>query len=285
MDGLTNPAKWLNQVKFIQTNGLGKASCESDWDWYPPPLSDFDLWYALSGKGEMRINGEDFLIQKGSCFLVRPKDQPQAEQDITDPLRVIFIHFNCSPPEALHSYAEFLPNRFTRIIETFHFEALLNRILEIDTRQSSFKEEEFDFIMKQLFIQLYREQSEQQQLDPLMIKHKQLVQHIIPYIKEAHGHDVSYEELSELVGLSPTYFRKIFKKVMGISLKQYTHDLRLQRAMHLLQETSMNVSQVAETIGYANIYFFSKQFKQYFGYPPSDFKYKWVADQPHGRKK
>lgn len=281
---LTNPAHWLQQIQFIPTTSIGKANCEAGWDWHPAPLNDFDLWYALSGEGEMRINDEHYPIQKGSCFLIRPGDQPQATQDINHTLRVIFIHFQCQPQQVLAANINRLPARSTQLLETFYFETLLNRILELDSWNAEFRAAEFDLIIKQLIIILCREQQQQQQLSPLENKHRHLITQMISQLHDHSGSAMTNDQLAERAGMSPSYFKKIFKKVTGMPIKQYRVEQRLQRAKHLLQETSMNVSQVADALDYANVYYFSNQFKQHFGHPPSHFQAKGVAHRTHGKK-
>jgi YesN/AraC family two-component response regulator len=51
-------------------------------------------------------------------------------------------------------------------------------------------------------------------------------------------------------------------------MKTFLARARVERACQLLAESTMNVSQIAETMGYSDIYFFSKQFKQFVGESP-----------------
>jgi YesN/AraC family two-component response regulator len=264
--------KTLDNLTFIQSRNFGKAHCEPSWNWCPPPLADFDLWYALAGTGNMQINGHSFPIQKGSCFLIQPGDRPAATQDPKDRLQVVYIHFQCTSEDNTLVSSEELPQRYTTITETYHFEMLLNRILELEERNAMWKDDEFNFIMKQLCIQLYRQQSMEEQKLGTTGKHGQLILRVISHVKDAPGYRISNQELAAKVDLSPEYLNKIFKRHMGISLKQYITNARLERALYLLQETSMNVTQVAEALGYANVYFFSKQFKKRHGHPPSHFR-------------
>nr|WP_276510286.1 helix-turn-helix transcriptional regulator [Paenibacillus qinlingensis] len=104
-------------------------------------------------------------------------------------------------------------------------------------------------------------------------------------IQEDNGRSRPYEELAQLVGLTPEYLSKIFKQCTGISVKEYITRIRLQRAKYLLSQTSMNVSQVSDALGYSSIFLFSKQFKQHYGLPPSNFKFDGVQPRLHGEKK
>jgi AraC-like DNA-binding protein len=57
--------------------------------------------------------------------------------------------------------------------------------------------------------------------------------------------------------------------------------MRMERAKLLLAETSMNVTQAAESVGYGDIYFFSKLFRSLYGVPPSHFRRNEKASEPH----
>ncbi|MCU6793909.1 AraC family transcriptional regulator [Paenibacillus sp. WQ 127069] len=276
--------KLQEQIIFTRSGNSGKARCEEGWNWNPPPLHDYDLWYALSGRGEMRIQGQSYPIRKGSCFLVRPGDSPQATQLSEDRLQVIFIHFQYAPPDEEDASRAYIPERHTVITETYAFETMLNRIMELEERKFVWKELEFDLIMKQLWFQLLRSQANVPETRLREDKHGQLLSRVVALIKDVPGYRISHQELADQVSMSPEYLNKLFKRNMGMSLKHYMTEARLERALHLLQETSMNVSQVAEALGYGNIYLFSRQFKEQYGRPPSDFKFKGVASRPHGGK-
>lgn len=278
---MTNKLNSLDQMKFVVGDRVGKARCEPGWNWEPGPLDDFDLWYAASGTGEMIINEVKYPISKGTCFLVRPGDIPKATQNLDDRLLVIFIHFNLVSNHCDSNYLIEFPPCHTKLTDPFYVEGLLNRILEIQELQDEWRDMECDSLMKQLCIQLYRSQHDILQAGEVSQKQKQLIRRVTEHIRQEIGKRIEHQQLADMVQLSPQYLSKLFKKCIGISMKEYITQERTKRAMYLLSETSMNVSQVAEALGYANVYLFSKQFKQHFGEPPSRFLMKSVASKPH----
>lgn len=268
----------------IELSGsCGKAHCEPGWNWRPGPLAEYDLWCALAGTGTMQLNGETYSIRRGACFLVHPGDRPVAEQQPDDRLTVIFIHFRVktlpsgSTPEAL------LPERVVYLDELYELETLLNQALDTPFQQDEWTRHEFDCVMKQALIRLYRARDGQIASSTLSRKQKQAMARVVRRIQEAGGQRLPHDKLAEAVGLTPAYLTRLFKQYTGVSLKQYMTQVRLQRAKHLLTETTMNVSQVSDALGYASIFLFSKQFKQHFGLPPSEFQQKAVPSKPHGQ--
>jgi AraC-like DNA-binding protein len=275
----------VSGIRFHSGSHFGKARCEIGWNWHPQPLADYDLWYAVSGRGEMRLDGAVYPVRKGACFLVRPGDQPQAEQDPEDRLTVIFVHFRIDVPGGDPGrLSRLLVPRCTMLDDPYPMEQLLNRMLETLDRREQWAEEEFDCIMKQVFLHLHRQNSRDGNRSTVALKQRRTVSRMIALIREQGGRRIAHEELAAQVGLSPQYASRLFKQCTGVSLKEFLTQVRLERAMHLLSETTMNVSQVAEALGYASVYLFSKQFKHKFGDPPSRFQMSALPPKPHGKR-
>lgn len=86
----------------------------------------------------------------------------------------------------------------------------------------------------------------------------------------------SMGELSALCGISESYLKQLFGEKYGISPKKYTIQLKINHACELLRMDRYSVTQVAELCNFSDVYFFSRQFKEYTGITPTQFikKYK-----------
>ncbi len=71
---------------------------------------------------------------------------------------------------------------------------------------------------------------------------------------------------------SPAHFSRIFKLVVQQSPQDFLLNLRLSRARHLLAETSLAVSEIADRLDYSDLFFFSRQFKAKTGLSPRDYR-------------
>ncbi len=100
---------------------------------------------------------------------------------------------------------------------------------------------------------------------------------IISYIDENYMKEISLDKIARNMYLSPVYISKIFKEETGESPINYLIKIRLSRAKTLLEEGHHSVKDVAKSVGYADAYYFSKLFKKYYGYPPSE----CIKKQPH----
>ena len=99
----------------------------------------------------------------------------------------------------------------------------------------------------------------------------------IDYI-EKHFLDkkITAEELTLCCTISYPYIKKLFVKKFGVPPIKYSIQLKINYACDLLKSEVYTISQISEICGYNDIYFFSRQFKEYMGLSPTDFinKYK-----------
>lgn len=93
----------------------------------------------------------------------------------------------------------------------------------------------------------------------------------IEYIAKNYTKKITNNELAELSGMSTVYFRKLFSEVYGISPIAYVQKLRIKKAMEMLGSDYGSISDVAQSLGYLNIYDFSRAFKKHTGVPPSKY--------------
>ncbi|RZK29241.1 MAG: AraC family transcriptional regulator, partial [Hymenobacter sp.] len=67
--------------------------CEIGWQWSPPPLPEFTLWFVQSGQGELHLNGSAFMLSDKSCFIFEPESHSTAWHDPLRPLRIFSCYF------------------------------------------------------------------------------------------------------------------------------------------------------------------------------------------------
>ncbi|TNJ62489.1 AraC family transcriptional regulator [Paenibacillus hemerocallicola] len=266
-------------LNFENGGRMGKARCEPGWGWRVDRMPDYDLWYVLSGCGSMRINGESYPIKTGCCFILRPDDRVQADQDPDDRLSVVYIHFRLSVADG--ASCPLLP-RLVEIDDKNRFESLLNRLLELGDTAPLWSDTEFDWTIKLLLLDIYRLDGMVGTKERASYKHKQILHRLIDLLRQNIGNRPDYDELAEAVHLSKRYVSLLFKRHTGKSLKQYVTKLRMDRARVLLAETTMTAAQIAEAVGYADLYVFSKMFKEVHGVAPTYYRKRTPPGNSHG---
>jgi transcriptional regulator GlxA family with amidase domain len=75
--------------------------------------------------------------------------------------------------------------------------------------------------------------------------------------------------LAAEVGMSLSNFKKVFPRVCGVPPYAYLRRIRLERAMGLLAQKKMNVTEAALEVGYSSLSHFAKAFTAHYGIKPS----------------
>lgn len=98
------------------------------------------------------------------------------------------------------------------------------------------------------------------------------ISYILHYIEKNLSKPLSIKLLAEELSFHPNHFIRFFKTSLGISPMKYILRQRMKQAEFLLLSSYSSISEIGLRVGYSNVYHFSKAFKQYVGYSPSDYR-------------
>lgn len=87
-----------------------------------------------------------------------------------------------------------------------------------------------------------------------------------------HLNDITLESLASHLGYSQPHTSRLVKKWTGSNFKDLILSIRFERAARLLKETSLNVRQISENVGYDNPENFIRMFKKRYGVSPSSYR-------------
>ncbi|MFG0257468.1 MAG: GyrI-like domain-containing protein [Phycisphaerales bacterium JB043] len=91
-------------------------------------------------------------------------------------------------------------------------------------------------------------------------------------LEERLGEDVSLEELAQAASYSMFHFHRLFRGLMGESVREYSRRLLLERAAHHLTHGDNDILHIALDAGYDSHEAFTRAFKERFGVTPSLFR-------------
>ncbi len=105
-------------------------------------------------------------------------------------------------------------------------------------------------------------------------RNEDVAKNVKSYIRHHLDGDTSLYALAEHVHLCPEYLLRIFKKQEGVTILQYTNDLKLARAKQLLAETDMQIKEIAAELGFTGVGYFGRFFKSKTGDTPNLYREK-----------
>ena len=84
--------------------------------------------------------------------------------------------------------------------------------------------------------------------------------------------NLSISEIAKQCGVSECYFRRLFQEYSGESPIHFRQKHRIEKAKQLLlSDQHFTIGEIAEKLGFSDIYHFSKTFKKFCGRSPNQF--------------
>lgn len=92
------------------------------------------------------------------------------------------------------------------------------------------------------------------------------------YMHQNFALNITLEEVSQFVGLSPSYFSRFFKTEMSINFTEYLNKIRINYSKYKLIYTKLSLSEIADLSGFSDQSYFTKIFKRLEGVSPSVYR-------------
>jgi len=109
---------------------------------------------------------------------------------------------------------------------------------------------------------------------------KKIVKEIQDYLHSSYyDSDISLEGLAQQYYINRSYLSEIFKMEVGVPFKKYLVQIRIEKAMELLSEQIMKVSDVAYLVGFNDPDYFGSVFKKQTGMTVREFSERKMTDQ------
>jgi len=232
-------------------------ACEPSWSWHSRPLPDHLLWYVVDGIGRLSLHGHDRDLAPGTAVVFAPGDAPVAEHDPHRRLLVFGLHFDTGDPDAV------LPGHCVAIRDQVLVGALARRCDTSCRRGDPLGVRQALLCLDQI-LTVIREDATTPAPGPA----DAALDEITRSIRQDPSRRWSVAELADRAALSRAQFTRRFVARTGLSPARYLIDARIDRARQLLTETNMSVTQVATMLGYADLAYFSRQYKRHTGRSP-----------------
>ena len=101
---------------------------------------------------------------------------------------------------------------------------------------------------------------------------REQIRPVLSYVEEHCRERVTLDEVAEVVHLSPSRVRHVFRDVSGVGFKEYATRVRLTEAKRLLLATDLSVAEVAHSVGYTNVHQFYTVFNRYCSLLPAEYR-------------
>lgn len=237
--------------------------------------------FLIDGQADFYVDGADYTLQAGDVLIIPARTPYRAFTE--DFCEYYFYHFDGQikqvdpptlPPVPLR-FSFHLPEHRDSHIYFSAFTAtesksrhIYNSIIactEHHARGTHTGQKLLECEFLKILLRLAEITERAQQDHPL----PSTLNRIIIHIKKSLTQPLGLDEICEAVGISPSYASRLFKQYMNTTVTEYINSEKLYYACELMTETSMNLTEIADYLGYCDVSYFSKRFKRKFGKAPS----------------
>lgn len=237
--------------------------------------------YCTDGEINMQLDHEVFHITTGDLLIIprktfyKPLDGGACqyyffhfEAELCSDINEIPQHVIISPHANLtDGFAYTNESRYSAVTKVrqhikhtpYYIKNIFERAKDLKPNISFSDQLRLDLLLKELLIYMGEPNA------PYKNKH---LTDMIAYIEQHYSDDLCLSALSKRFSLSQSYIARLFRKELSCKPSEYINRIRISVAKTMLTQTDQTVTKIAEAVGYSDIYYFSKVFKQIVGCSP-----------------
>lgn len=251
----------------------------------------YQLHYICKGVGVFSFENVKYSVQEGDFLMWEPGVKHIISSNKRNPLEVVGIQFDMtwnhtslsypcvhySPitfkPEHVHELIAFddvnIAPFVAKIYRKKQVKVYLEEIVKVYNSKSQYSLHMISGLMKAVLLMSFEDNKQDNEFKS---KETTAVQEIVDYLSTNYNHNLSNEDLGKYFNYHPNYLSHLVLDYTGKTIQQYLIDLRISKAMDLLQNTQKSIGEIGDEIGGYSIHYFSRLFKKKVGFTPTQFR-------------
>lgn len=249
----------------------GNEVCEDGFSYGPEVRDEYLIHFVLKGNGFLKKGNKTYRINEGDCFLIAPDEITTYWCDELPSWSFCWIAFDGRNVDKFLKAIKLSPDKPVRHIGVVIAEQIKSKIISLSWLPS-YKDVNQTWRLSYLYailslIELAEEEEVKKTVDSEVHVKKALL-----YIEYNYGHKMNVNVIADALKLNRSYFSRIFKQYTKMMPSEYIKQFRMKKAMELMNETNLSVSEIARWVGIEESHYFSRIFKKYTGVSPTKYR-------------
>lgn len=237
---------------------------------YPTHIHDeIELAYVIRGGGKAFCDGTQYTLSAGSIFISYPGQIHGFSECVPGEYILLIIN----PARLLHlehSFRNQIPSTALTASTQEIVQPLLDALKELNAHGDSYI---IDGYLTAFLGKLHRSMVFQRSADM-----NKTISQILHYCSQNYREPITIPDLCQALHVSQSHISHIFSQRLKISFPDYMNALRLNRAILLLHDPKLSITQVVERAGFPTIRTFNRVFRKQFGCSPTEYRAKQTKE-------
>jgi len=259
-----NPAP---QIPLAVVSG-GCEQCTPDYSIHRNTFAFYSLEFVLRGQGRVRLRGRTHELQPGTLFSYGPGVRHDIEAAGRAPLVKYFVDFSGLEAPPLLRTCHLTPGNVSRVFFIGEVQTFFDELIRSGVKGSRFAPDLCAGLLKCLALKIAESRSPLTGAGHLSFATFQACQQ---HIQEHFLELKTLAEIARQCHVHRVYLCRLFQRHNHQSPYQYLMRLKMNYAAERLREPGAMVKQVAEQVGFADPFHFSRAFKTVLGLSPKAF--------------
>lgn len=230
--------------------------------WHMDRTAEFNvLIYVTAGTMYVTENGCDYAIYPGELLFLKSGLRHFGRRPTLRGTRWIYAHFRFADVQSGGNTAV-LSKKICGLSGSA-IEENLFRLCEYSHSPVPLRELRQNSMLYEILLDIASEQYPEQEL---------ISDRICAFLDGQTDRDFSKELINGQFYQSYSSLAARFRREKGMTMGQYHNSARMKRACHLLRSTLMSVGEIAESLGFSDMLYFSRKFHAYSGASPTDYR-------------
>lgn len=227
------------------------------------------LHFILSGKGTFSSAGRTWRLGPGSAFLIIPGVVSSYSSDTDAPWEYCWVGFDGKDAETILDSCGLSENSPIFCAADEKSSASMGSCLLSlnDALQNDAANLWLHLSLLYRFFSMLSSCPGSLSRDP-----DSCLETALDYIRHNYAYDITIEDVARRAGVDRTWLYRLFRRQLNTSPQQYLIRYRLQMAKQLLSSSSLRISEIANSCGFADNASFCRHFRAQFSITPSQFR-------------
>lgn len=257
---------FLHPDRTLHISMYGIYDIDHHWRINKRTIDEHLIYFMDKGEINFYLNQAPGRLTENSILWIQPGVEQQFSYDHkTKKGRVYFLRFQLkkrNPIELKEPY--FLLNDFNYLKSHFY-----DLIIHAN-RQNSLQKIYLKSALAILLSDILQEPKKRSSFNDGLKRYQ--IKQILKFTNDRIHQKISPKDLSDLLIMNHDYFSRQFKKSFSQTPREFIKQARINKAISLLTESNMNISEIANSLQYQDIMQFSHQFKKVTGKSPNQFR-------------